>query len=185
MHPKIQFHILSWATLLLFPAVGLTFLWFFSDVDIIAVLAFDKVLSPLTLLGLEFGFIYGFFIIAITQFPVFEELSGPQMRILKSLKLNWFDIIFMSFCAGFGEEILFRAGLQTWLGPWLTSIIFIGVHGYFNPFSLRKSLLGIVLFPFILILSYAYEIFGLWFCIAAHFAYDLLMFTGVLNTKNK
>src|SRR5690554_7082925 len=98
--------------------------------------------------------------------------------MLKNLKLNWADIIFMSFCAGFGEEILFRAGLQTWFGPWLTSFIFIAVHGYFSPTSLKKNALGILLFPFILLLSFAYEIFGLWFCVAAHFSYDLLMFMG-------
>ncbi len=181
MRPKVQFHILSWITLLVFPAIGLTLLWFFEDIEIISVFEFDKFFSPFTLLGLEFGLIYGFLVIGVSQFPIFEEMSGPQMRMLKNLKLNWADIIFMSFCAGFGEEILFRAGLQTWLGPWLTTVLFIAIHGYFNPKSWRKSMLGVLLFPFILILSYAYEAFGLWFCVAAHFSYDLLMFMGVLG----
>ena len=181
MRPKLQFHILSWITLLFFPVIGLTLLWIFEDIELISVFEFDRFFSPLTLLGLEFGLIYGFLVIGVSQFPIFEEISAPQMRMLKNLKLKWGDIIFMSFCAGFGEEILFRAGIQTWLGPWLTSVLFIAVHGYFNLKSWRKSMSGILLFPFILILSYAYEIFGLWFCIAAHFSYDLLMFTGVLG----
>lgn len=181
MRPKVQFHILSWVTLIVFPAIGLGLLWLFEDTDILSVFELDRFFSPLTLLGLEFGFIYGFFVIAVSQFPIFEEMSAPQVRMLKNLKLNWFDIIFISFCAGFGEEILFRAGLQTWLGPWITSILFIAVHGYFNPRSWKKSMLGLSLLPFILILSFAYEVFGLWFCVAAHFSYDLLMFMGVIQ----
>ncbi|HLW29417.1 MAG TPA: CPBP family intramembrane glutamic endopeptidase [Brumimicrobium sp.] len=181
MRPKAQFHILSLVTLLIFPAIGLLLLWFFEDIELLSVFELDEVFTPLTLLGLEFGFIYGFLVIAVSQFPIFEELSKSQTQILKNLNLNWADIIFMSLCAGFGEEILFRAGIQTWLGPWLTSFLFIAVHGYFSPISWRKNLLGILLFPFIILLSFAYEAFGLWFCIAAHFSYDLLMFMGVKN----
>ncbi|WP_107039300.1 CPBP family intramembrane glutamic endopeptidase [Brumimicrobium mesophilum] len=183
MRPKVQFHILSWITLILFPAIGLTLLYFFDEIELISVFEFDHVFSPMTLIGLEFGFMYGFFVIAVSQLPVFEEMSTPQIRMLKSLKLNWLDIIFMSFCAGFGEEILFRAGIQTWLGPWFTSFLFIAVHGYFNPKSWKKSMLGVLLLPFILILSFTYELFGLWFCVAAHFSYDLLMFMGVIQNK--
>lgn len=184
MRPKVQFHLLSLVTLLIFPAIGLTLLWIFEDIDLLSVFELEHFFSPLTLLGLEFGFLYGFIVIAVSQLPIFEELSLHQVNMLKNLKLNWADIIFMSFCAGFGEEILFRAGLQTWFGPWLTSFIFIAVHGYFSPTSLKKNALGILLFPFILLLSFAYEIFGLWFCVAAHFSYDLLMFMGVMKESN-
>ncbi|HLV41809.1 MAG TPA: CPBP family intramembrane glutamic endopeptidase [Brumimicrobium sp.] len=181
MRPKTQFHILSLVTLLVFPAIGLTLLWFFEDIELLSVFELDRFFSSFTLLGLEFGFIYGFLVVGVSQFPIFEELSKSQSNMLRNLKLNWVDILFMSFCAGFGEEVLFRAGLQTWLGPWLTSFLFIAVHGYFNPTSWRKSAIGILVFPFIIILSYAYEAFGLWFCIAAHFSYDLLMFMGVMK----
>ncbi|PKR81311.1 hypothetical protein CW751_04430 [Brumimicrobium salinarum] len=183
MRPKLQFYLLSIITLLLFPAIGLLLLWFFSNINLLSVFELDKIVSPMTLLGLEFGFLYGFVVIAITQLPMFEEMSKPQTRMLKNLNLKWPDVIFMSFCAGFGEEILFRAGLQTFLGPWLTSFLFIAIHGYFSPFSLKKNAIGILLFPFILLISYAYDVFGLWFCVAAHFSYDLLMFIGVMQKE--
>lgn len=183
MQPKVQFHILGWITLLLFPALAFIALAYFEDVNYISVLELDKIFSPYTLLGLEFGLIYGVIIIAISQFSIFEEMSSRQERLLKSLNLGWADIIFMSFCAGFGEEILFRAGIQTWLGPWITSFLFIAVHGYFNPVSIKKSMMGIVLFPFILALAFAYEAIGLWFCIAAHFSYDLLMFRIAIRSN--
>lgn len=158
-------------------------LWYFKDYtlnELIGVLELDKLYSPLTLLGLEFGLFYGIIVLIVSQAPLFKELSSPQTDLLKKIDFNWFDIFFISFCAGFGEEILFRAGIQTWLGPWITSLFFIAIHGYFSITSFKKNTLGLLLFPFILLLSFAYDAFGLWFCIAAHFAYDFLMFAMVL-----
>lgn len=158
-------------------------LWYFKDYtlnELIGVLELDKLYSPLTLLGLEFGLFYGIIVLIVSQAPLFKELSSPQTDLLKKIDFNWFDIFFISFCAGFGEEILFRAGIQTWLGPWITSLFFIAIHGYFSITSFKKNALGLLLFPFILLLSFAYDAFGLWFCIAAHFAYDFLMFAMVL-----
>ena len=185
MHPKLQFHLLGWITLLIFPSIGLWLLWYFEDVSVIEVLELDDIFTPRLLLGIEFGLIYGILVLAVAQLDFVKEMSSHQERMLRSLKLNWGDIIFMSFCAAIGEEILFRAGIQNWLGPWLTSFMFIAVHGYFNPLSLKKSILGFILFPFILIIAYGYDILGLWFCIGAHFTYDLLMFQGVLKSKFK
>jgi len=161
----------------------LALLWYFEDYtlnELIGVLELDKLYSPLTLLGLEFGLFYGIIVLIVSQAPLFKELSSPQTDLLKKIDFNWFDIFFISFCAGFGEEILFRAGIQTWLGPWITSLFFIAIHGYFSITSFKKNALGLLLFPFILLLSFAYDAFGLWFCIAAHFAYDFLMFAMVL-----
>jgi membrane protease YdiL (CAAX protease family) len=148
-------------------------------------LELNEIFTPKLLLGLEFGFFYGILILGVSQLDFVKKMSGPQERMLKSLELNWGDIVFMSFCAAFGEEVLFRAGLQTWLGPVLTTVVFIAIHGYLNPLSLQKSILGFILFPFILIISYSYEVLGLWFCIGAHFSYDLLMFQGALKSKLK
>ncbi|MBK7566807.1 MAG: CPBP family intramembrane metalloprotease [Bacteroidetes bacterium] len=34
-------------------------------------------------------------------------------------------MLFLSFCAGVGEELLFRGAIQPWLGIWLTALLFI------------------------------------------------------------
>lgn len=187
---KSRLHILSWITLIIFPAIGLTLLWYLNEytiAELIQVLEFDKIYSPLTLLGLEFGLFYGIIVLIISQAPLFKELTSQQTELFKKIDFNWLDIIFISFCAGFGEEVLFRAGIQTWFGPWLTTLIFIAIHGYFSLTSLKKNAIGLLLFPFIIQLSFAYDSFGLWFCIAAHFAYDFIMFAMVLieNKKEK
>lgn len=176
IRPKQQFMLLSWATLLFFSAIGIALLYFFNDTTIISIFDFDNLLNPINLIGLELGIFYAFIVIIISQAKAFDSLSNQQAYFIKSLQLNWKEMSFASFCAGFGEEILFRASIQTWLGPIITSVLFIAIHGYIHPLSWRKSLLGILLIPFILLLSYAYISFGLWFCIAAHFSYDLIMF---------
>lgn len=178
MDLKLRFLLLGVITLVLFPIVGYLPLSYFKELTWLEIVELDALISPVTLIGLELGLAYGFIVLLISNFPVFQENATSQMRLIKRLNLNYFDIIFMSLAAGFGEEILFRVSLQTWLGPILTSFIFIAVHGYFHPLSIRKSAPGFLLLPFILILSYAYIEFGLWFCVAAHFSYDFLMFMG-------
>jgi membrane protease YdiL (CAAX protease family) len=101
------------------------------------------------------------------------------------MNLNVGDAIFLSFCAGFGEELLFRSGMQYYLGIIVTSLIFVAIHGYLNPKNWRYSLYGLLVLPFILLISLGFETFGLWFAIAAHFSYDAVLFIAMLNTKNR
>lgn len=176
MIPKRQFYLMGWITLIVFPIPAFWALWYFEGISIIEVLSLHELSSPVILIGIELGLIYALFALAISQHPYFEEMSYKQELMLKSLRLNWIDILFISLCAGIGEELLFRAGIQHWLGPWLTSILFVAMHGYIHPFNLKKSLYGMLIMPFVLILAFAYDKFGLWFCIAAHFSYDLLLF---------
>lgn len=183
MRGKTSFLVLGLVTLLVFPLPALWALEYFEDIHFLEVLELDNIFSPLTLIGLELGVIYAFIVISVGQLPAFETLSKQQRILIEQLNLNWGDIIFISFCAGFGEEILFRAGIQHWLGPWITSVLFIAVHGYFNPLSLKKSLHGFLILPFIILLAFAYEKFGLWFVVAAHFSYDLVLFSQVVTAK--
>lgn len=183
MRAKIRFHLLGWITLIIFPAPALWALWYFEDSSPLTVLALDELTTPLPIIGLLVGVLYAFLIIAFGQFSFLEDISNQQERFLKSLNLNWGDALFMSFCAGFGEELLFRAGMQHWLGIAITSLVFIALHGYFNPKSWRKSIYGLVILPFILLLGFGYNHFGLWFCIAAHFAYDFVLFSQIVGGK--
>ena len=96
---KSRLHILSWITLIIFPAIGLTLLWYFNEytiAELIQVLEFDKIYSPLTLLGLEFGLFYGIIVLIISQAPLFKELTSQQTELFKKIDFNWLDIIFIS-----------------------------------------------------------------------------------------
>lgn len=134
--------------------------------------------------GLMFGFIYGMLALLFIQAPVFDKSNYTMERVVESLKLHAFGGIFLSFCAGFGEELFFRHYLQHHLGVWITSIVFIAIHGYLNPWNWRFSLYGLILLPFIVLLSFGYYEFGLWFAIASHFAYDAVLFLSLITSKD-
>ena len=131
--------------------------------------------------GGMFGFIYAFIALPLMQAPVFDGLSYCMETLIGQLKLTFLGGIFLSVCAGVGEELFFRAALQPYLGVWLSSVIFVAIHGYLNPWNWRFSLYGLIILPFIVLLSYGFEYFGLWFAIAAHFAYDAVLFTAIVR----
>jgi membrane protease YdiL (CAAX protease family) len=113
-----------------------------------------------------------------------RDEKSRQAKLLQQLKLNSIDMLFLSLCAGIGEELLFRVGIQHYIGPILTSLLFVALHGYYSFTNWRVSLYGLLITPFIFILAYSLEPLGLWFCIAAHFSYDMVMFKVYAGRKN-
>ncbi len=176
---KKRIYTLGIITLVVFPLPALWALWFFKDLSPWEVLAFDSFFKWPTLAGLAWGVLFAFTSMKFLHNKWFDQELQKQTELISNLNLNVFDKVFLSICAGFGEEILFRSGIQTWGGIWITSIFFIAIHGYLNPKKPRLSLYGLLLIPFILSLGYALEPLGIWFCIAAHFAYDLVLFLYV------
>lgn len=179
MQIKTRIHFLGLITLLVFPIPALWALWYFKEINPWEVLDFNNLINPKTLLGLSWGMIYAVFSMSIFQLKIFGNELDRQEKLIQSMNLNLVDKIFLSFCAGFGEEILLRVGVQHWLGIWITSILFIAIHGYLNPKKWRLSLYGILLLPFIVSLGFWLTPMGIWFCIAAHFSYDLMLFVSI------
>lgn len=175
MNKKI-IYVLGLVTLIGFPIVGLAILWFFSDKNPYQVLEINSISFQYILIGLLVGILYAFLSLWIFNKPFFEGELNKQKRLISSLNLNLIDKLFLSFCAGFGEEILFRAGMQYYLGIWITSVIFVAIHGYLNPKKPRLAIYGLFLIPFIILLGFFYHYLGLWCAIAAHFSYDFILF---------
>ena len=168
--------LLGLVTLLVFPAISLAVLWFFSSKNPIDLLELNSFHLDYISYGIFFGVAYAFLSLWLFNRPYFESEMNQHKRLISQLNLTLLDKTFLSFCAGFGEEILFRVGMQHYLGVWITSIFFIAIHGYLNPKKLRLAIYGLLLIPFILILGFSYAKFGLWSIIAAHFSYDLVLF---------
>ena len=177
--------LLGLVTLLLFPIPTFLVHYFINHISPWKILDFERFTALNIGLGLEFGFVYGIIAMVLLQAPLFEKLPNRIDDIVRSMNLNVGDAIFLSFCAGFGEELLFRSGVQYYLGIVLTSVIFVAIHGYLNPKNWRYSMYGLIVLPFILLLSMGYETFGLWFAIFAHFAYDAVLFIAMLQNKDK
>lgn len=183
---KRGIYILGFITLLVFPIPAYVYLYFAEDYSLLQFIRWDEIWKPETILGINLGIIYAFFALLFMGAPVFEKLPNRVENIVRNMRLNVWDAIFLSICAGVGEELLFRAGVQLLLGPWITSVLFVAIHGYLNPMNWRMSLYGLLVLPFILLISFGYETFGQWFSIGAHFSYDLVLFmTLVSEGKSK
>ena len=144
------------------------FYQFFNDSSFIDFIDLKSFSALNLFLGLELGIVYGFISYLFVKSPFFEKIPNKIDHLVKGMNLKVHHGLFLSFCAAVGEELLFRAGLQSFLGPFLCSIVFVALHGYLNPFNLRFSVYGLIVLPFILLISYGMEPFGLLFCIAAH-----------------
>lgn len=176
---KYRLYLFGLITLILFPLVSFLCLWYFTTISLADFLQLENVINIKTAIGIEFGIVYAFFALLLLQAPVFDVLPNRVEVMIQNMNLTVLDALFLSLCAGIGEELLFRVGVQHYLGTWITSILFVAIHGYLNPKNWRMSLYGLIVLPFVVLLAYGYEHFGLWFCIGAHFSYDFILFMAI------
>ncbi len=176
---KQSIYLMGLITLLVFPLP--TFIWFhyFENTEPLELFQLEKFTVFNVVIGFQLGIVYAFLALLFMKAPVFDKLPNRIDRLIKGMNLRFIDCVFLSLCAGIGEEFLFRSGVQFYLGVPLTSIIFVAIHGYLNPINWRMSLYGLIVLPFILLIGYGLNEFGIWFCIAAHFAYDLILFLAI------
>lgn len=170
---KWRVYLMGFATLLMAPLgwllCGMPPVWNF--------LQPERIWSTWTAIGVEFGIFTGILMLILTNTETARKSFSVQHQLIKSLRLHVIDILFLSLCAGFGEEILFRIAVQQWLHPILASIAFVAIHGYILPNDWDTTKYGILVCLFITVLSYAVSgEQGLWFCIAAHASYDFVLF---------
>ncbi len=183
---KRTIYLYGWITLLLFPIPSYVALYINEEISLEQFLQIDRFNISSVLSGAFFGLFYALFAQFILKADVFKSIPLPIDGMIRSLKLNLRDAFFLSCCAGIGEELLFRAGVQTFLGIWITSFLFVAVHGYFSIKKPKMSLYGLIVFPFILGLSFGFEKYGLWFSVVAHSVYDFVLFAGIiLSEKGK
>ena len=95
------------------------------------------------------------------------------------------EILFLSFCAGVGEEIVDRGMIQPWLGIITTSFLFIGLHGYMSYSSWPKVVFGFILLLVGSILGILGEFVGLLSAIIAHIIYDIIAFQRIQGEYEK
>ena len=172
-------------TLLLFPIPTFLVLYYAEGIHAYDVLDLEHLHFDPIAMGIAIGMLYAVIALAFMQSSVFDPLPNRVENLVRSMNLTIWDCFFLSICAGVGEELLFRSGVQYYLGPWITSVVFVAIHGYLNPLNWRMSLYGVIVLPFIVIISFALEEFGLWFCIGAHFSYDLVLFLMMRDSINE
>lgn len=175
MISKNNLYLLGSITLIGFPLIGLLIQFLFTEINFISLLKFnsnDWVYVPA---GILFGISTAMIAERISEIKFISKSTLDFSEFFKNLNLSLFDISFLAFAAGFGEEILFRGAIQELLGVWLTSILFIAIHGYLNIKKIGMFIFGIYLILFSAFLGYLYENYSLWCAISAHFSYDFVL----------
>jgi membrane protease YdiL (CAAX protease family) len=173
--------LLGWVTLLGFSGLGFALLYFFHDVAPLQLLLSGVPIWWQTGAGLAVGWIMGLMALRLLQHPYIQPAAERYEKLIASFELRPTDVVFISFCAGFGEEILFRGAVQLWLGVWLTAIVFVAIHGYLNPRNLRISVYGVFMTLAIALIGYLRMHLGIWSAISAHFAIDVVLLFAVLK----
>ena len=96
------------------------------------------------------------------------------VRTVGRMTLSRVDRLQLSLFAGVGEELLFRGAIQPLLGLWVTSVLFIALHGYVSFRSARHMLFGLVMIGLAIMLGMLFEYAGLLAAMTAHAVYDLI-----------
>lgn len=166
---------LSVFTLFGFSGIAYLILSFSEEVQYFDMFHYDNLFQSIPI-GLGFGVIAAFMGILLLKLPQLKETNTFYAKIFKDLDLHWTDIAFYSFCAGVGEEILFRGALQPLLGLWFTAILFVVLHGYISTKDWNKSLYGVFLVFVSAGFGYLTLYLDLYAAMAAHFIFDVIMF---------
>jgi len=122
--------------------------------------------------------------VVIGRSPVREIIS--EYSVFKSLSktdFSFFDNAQISLFAGAGEELLFRGALQPLLGNTITSVIFIGIHGYFKFNKTGHIVFGAMMFTLSFTLGLLFDHVGLITAMIAHTVYDVVLLV-LLQKKN-
>jgi uncharacterized protein len=151
-------------------------MYFFNTADVRSIFITKSSYLIEVLVGLLFGLVTSVLAWKLIELPYMAEIKTHYGGMIASIKMKPIDIVFVSFCAGFGEEILFRGAIQPAWGVWITSIVFVALHGYLNPTSLKVSIYGLYLLLVIAGIGYMNDYFGLIACIVAHTVIDIYLF---------
>ena len=106
----------GWITLLLFPLPAFLFRTFKEGLSFLEFIQIENIKILPIGLGLQFGIIYAFIAYLFMQAPFFDKIPTKIDKIIGELNLKIYQGIFLSLCAGVGEELLFRAGIQYYMG---------------------------------------------------------------------
>ena len=173
---KKRLHYLSWLTLLGMSSIGILLINYLQKKEVEPVLLGGKPYYTQVLTGLSFGAISAALAAVLIRGKRFKSVRSFFEHLMRELNPSLISIIFYSFCAAVGEEVLFRAGIQPLIGIWPASVLFVLLHGYINPSNVSLSIYGIFLIVICSGFGYLFKYLGLTSGITAHFIYDVAMF---------
>jgi len=134
--------------------------------------------------GLGYGFVSAIVAWWIVSLPYLAETRSFFTGLLRNRGLTWLDVVLISACAGIGEEILFRVLIQAYLGVWITSIVFVAIHGYLNPFNKPLFIYGLFMIFAIAGIGYMMETLGIYSAMVSHTVIDVFLLGKLVRPKD-
>lgn len=126
-----------------------------------------------------YGAAAGLLIAIIAQWlissPLLHEVNVKYANVLGRFDLTFSEMVFLSICAGVGEEMLFRGAIQPFYGILVTSVFFVAIHGYINIRNWRLSVYGVYLVGGIYLLGHLAITQGLIAAIIGHTVIDIYL----------
>ena len=177
------FFILGLATLFGFSLIGAIILHYYMGLSLWEALQIGQGWELQLLVGFAYGMITSILAWELIKMDFLTSTRNFFSELIQELKLNDIEILFISFCAGVGEEILFRGGIQPFMGIWLTSVVFVAIHGYLNPKNWQLSIYGVYMCLVIVGIGYFCIQIGLISCIVAHFTIDVYLLMRLNSYK--
>lgn len=175
--------LLAAGSFLLFTIAGWGIMQYFGPISLSEAFQGSSSFFAQVIYGLVLGIILGVAACLLIDLPFLSDTKIFFEDIISPWKLNWLEIVFVSACAGIGEEILFRGGVQPLLGIGWTSLLFVLIHGYLNPFNVPLTVYGIFMVGAIALLGIATVNFGLTVAIVAHTTIDIVLLHKLSNTR--
>ncbi|WP_158861350.1 CPBP family intramembrane glutamic endopeptidase [Lunatibacter salilacus] len=182
--PKRLF-LLGVGTLVVFGGLGIILVELFQEIDFISMLNRGLPFSWQVGAGIVVGGIAAGLALVIITRDFFKDQLAFYQNLIQSFTWTQGSIIFVSFCAGVGEELFFRAGIQPFLGIGWTSVLFVAIHGYLNPSNWRISIYGVCMVGIIAGFGLLFEKWGIVTVMVAHMVFDWVLLTFLTRRSSE
>ena len=170
-------------TLIIFGVGGWILIEYAQGNSALEVLRAGQSLQVQILAGITAGIVASAIAIVLITKKFFEKERHYYHGLISGWNLDYPGMIFLSLCAGIGEELFFRGGIQPLIGNWWTSVIFVLLHGYLNPRNWRISIYGVVMVGIIYGFGFLFEHIGIVSAMVAHAVLDIALF-GYIDRKS-
>ncbi|HEX6791267.1 MAG TPA: CPBP family glutamic-type intramembrane protease [Candidatus Krumholzibacteria bacterium] len=114
--------------------------------------------------------------LAVARLRFLGRLRRLAEHAVDGIEPRWHTVLVVSVAAGISEEFFFRGVLEPAVGRWFASLAFIAVHGALRLRERGAPAFAVFLFGASMGLSAINAWKGLEAAMAAHAAYDLVMF---------
>ncbi len=178
--------LLGTLTLLLFPLLGFVISYLVEGEVYTFAKSFDTKIGFFQeiVIGVAVGLFFGGLAWQLIASPYLSPVLIKYGGVIHSLKLKLPTILFVSFCAGIGEEIFFRGVIQDYFGIIITAIVFVAIHGYLNFTDWKIFIYGLYMTFAIVAIGFMDQYFGLTSAMMAHTVIDVVLFY-LLSNSNK